>query len=381
MRLAREGGTELLLPPVVAKRGPARRAAVFYNPAMSLDRDIGVAVLTAWGRARNRKVAAWEMLAATGVRGLRLLVESRALESLDLTEANPAAFEVLSSNAARYAGQGAKAVHADALLEPPRAGYGYVELDPYGSPLPFLASAIRALAPDGLLGVTATDLMVLAGPQPAVCERKYGAHPLHGWLGPEGGLRILLATLSRAARKAQRGFRPRLAYVLGHHLRVYAELPPGGGAVLDPIHLVPGDPTTGPTLGGTGPFGPLWTGPIFDQEFLSTLGVPSTAAEPRPLARLLARWREEREADTPFAYEPNRVAAALGLPKPPPLGSLLEELRARGFLAARSHLTASAFRTTAPREEVEAAAREVARRLDPTTPRTTGSSRTGAPPS
>ncbi|MCI4364021.1 MAG: hypothetical protein L3K13_06965, partial [Thermoplasmata archaeon] len=154
----------------------------------------------------------------------------------------------------------------------------------------------------------------------------------------------------------------RLAYVLGHHLRVYAEFPPGDGTEADPVGLVGSDPAAGPPLGGTGPFGPLWTGPIFDGALLGALAVPNTASDPLALSRLFARWKEESGADTPFAYEPNRLAAVLELVEPPSLGRLLEELRGRGFAAARSHITASAFRTTAPREEVEAAARRVAAR-------------------
>jgi tRNA (guanine26-N2/guanine27-N2)-dimethyltransferase len=330
---------------------------VFYNPAMATDRDIGVAVLSAWAKRRGHSGEGWEMLAATGVRGLRLLNESAALSGIDLTEANPDAFEVLARNAARFAGRGARAHRADAREDPPRAPYDYIELDPYGSPLPFLGSALRALSVNGLLGVTATDLMVLAGPQPEVCLRKYGARPLRGWLGPEGGLRILIAALARAAREEGRGFRLRLAYVLGHHLRVYAELPQAGEGAPDPVGTVGEDASTGPPLGGRGPFGPLWTGRLFDRGLLADLAVPAGAADPQVVGRLFERWREEAEVDATFAYEPNRIAASLGLPEPPAVPKLLEQLRSRGFAAARSHITASAFRTSAPRSEVEAAAR------------------------
>ncbi|MCI4334258.1 MAG: hypothetical protein L3K04_01290 [Thermoplasmata archaeon] len=368
MRLGREGRTELLLPPAPQREGPARRAPVFYNPAMRIDRDVGVSVLTAWGKLHPPPQRAWEMLSATGVRGLRLLVESGAFSGLDSTEAHPEAHEVLQSNCARYADRGARAFRADAREGGPAGPYDYVDLDPYGSPLLFLPAAMTALERGGLLGVTATDLMVLAGPQRKVCERRYGARPVRGWLGPEGGLRILLATLTSAARERGLGLRPILAYVLGHHLRVYGELAPSNSPLRPPVGEYPPAADDGPPLGAPGPYGPMWTGPLFERSFVESLEVPIGVSDPARLGQLLGRWREESAVDVPFAYEANRLAGELGLASPPPLAELLAELRSRGYGAARSHLTGSAFRTTAPRTEVTAAARETARKLGPGSP-------------
>ncbi|MGA7923973.1 MAG: tRNA (guanine(26)-N(2))-dimethyltransferase, partial [Thermoplasmata archaeon] len=51
---------------------------MFYNPAMALDRDLAVAVLAAEAPRGERPMDGWEMLAATGIRGLRLVEETRA---------------------------------------------------------------------------------------------------------------------------------------------------------------------------------------------------------------------------------------------------------------------------------------------------------------
>lgn len=327
---------------------------------MALDRDIGVAVLTAWREQGHPPVRAWELLAATGVRGLRLLNETRSLASLDFTEAHPPAYAVLENNTARWAGREARAYLRDAHQGGPRAPYDFVDLDPYGSPLPFVPPALAALSAGGLLAVTATDLMVLAGAQPDACVRKYAARPVRGWLGPEGGLRILLAALARLAGACGLTMTVRLAYVLGHHLRVYAELRPAQAPPELPIGTLPAAADDGPPLGGTPPFGPMWLGPLFDPALVHRLAVPPSAHDPAGAARLIERWRGEAAVPVPFAYEPNRVAEAAGLPSPPRLEALLGELRSRGFLAARSHLTASAFRTTASRSEVMDSARAIA---------------------
>lgn len=53
-----------------------------------------------------------------------------------------------------------------------------VDLDPYGTAVPFLESAIQSLADGGLLAVTFTDMAVLCARKPHVCFYKYGGAPL-----------------------------------------------------------------------------------------------------------------------------------------------------------------------------------------------------------
>ena len=73
------------MPPSPTARGPARRRAVFYNAAMQLDRDLNVAVVRAlWPDAPTTRHG-WDMLAATGVRGLRLVEETDAFATYDFT--------------------------------------------------------------------------------------------------------------------------------------------------------------------------------------------------------------------------------------------------------------------------------------------------------
>jgi tRNA (guanine26-N2/guanine27-N2)-dimethyltransferase len=323
---------------------------------MAGDRDLAVALLRSYSAARPRPRTGWEMTAATGVRGLRLLEEAGPFDAFTLTEANPEAARVLSENA--RARPEARAVCSDARHPPDGAPFDYVDLDPYGSPVPFLSAALEAVRPGGLLAVTATDMMVLAGVQPGACERRYGARPIRGRLGPEGGLRILLAYLARTAREHGRDIRPVMCYVRDHHVRASVEVrEPGPGP--DPVGRIDPAAWSGPFVGEHGPYGPLWLGPLFDRELVLTLRVPPTAARPREVEGFLDRVRDEVQADVPFYYEANTLAAALDLPQPPPLASLLGALRDEGHRAGRTHARPEGFRTDAPRTTVEALARRL----------------------
>ena len=328
---------------------------------MAIDRDLEVAVGRAVAQGRAGRLRVWEMTAATGVRGLRLLHESGALGELLSTESHPCAFDVLERNSARYSSEGARARRHDARVPVPGlAPVDWVDLDPYGTPAPFLPSALSALGEGGLLSITATDLRVLAGVERGAAERRYGGRPIRGRLGPEGGLRLLLAWVDRALRA--RGFRarPLLSYVRDHHVRAYVRVEPENGSS-SPVGLVELGTWTGPPLPGPGPYGPLWLGPLFDPALVALLQVPATAAEPERLARFLGRLQDETAADRPFFYESNSLAESLRLAEPPPVSRLIDALRAEGEVAARSHVREGAFRTTAPRARVEALARRVAR--------------------
>ena len=324
---------------------------------MAADRDLNVALLRGEREAGGRLARGWEMLAATGVRGLRILHESSALDRLDLTEWQEAAFPVLEANVARFAAEGAHARRFDARSALERGSFGYVDLDPYGSPLPFVDSALDAVAPGGLLAVTATDLRVLAGADRTAAERLYGGRPVRGRLGPEGGLRLLLATLARRAAALGRELRPCLAYVGGHHLRAYVRITEGATAS-PPIGTIDPVSWTGPPLGEGGPFGPLWLGPLCDPAVVARLTVPPMAAHPVELARRLEMFRQESLLDRPFYYESNTLAEELGLPEPPSTLAMSEALARHGYRLARSQVRPGAFRTDAPHAVVAEAARE-----------------------
>ena len=325
---------------------------------MALDRDLAVAVVRAWSRAYRPLRSGWEMMAATGARGLRLLVEGGTFETFTLTEANPEAVEVLRANAGSVAGT--RVVRADAREPPSGAPFDYVDLDPYGTPAPFVDTALAAVRPGGVLAVTATDMTVLAGAQPDACRRRYAARPVRGRLGPEGGLRILLAFIARRARAQDRGVRSVFSYVLGHHVRAVVEVA-GAPREADPVGSIDTEVWAGPPVGGHGSYGPLWLGPLFDPGLTPSLQPPPEASDPARLASLLDRIREEVTVDVPFYYEPNAIAKSLSLLQPPARETIVNALRTAGYRAARTHVRPEGFRTDAPRSEVEAIVRRVGR--------------------
>ncbi len=318
-----------------------------------------MAFAVAWAGPGGASRTGWEVTAATGVRGLRLLHESGAFRSFLLTETHPAAFRVLEANAHRV--PGATPRLADGREIPEGAPFDFVDVDPYGTPVPFLPAAISAVRPGGVLAVTATDMMVLAGVQRGASESRYDARPVRGRLAPEGGLRILLAYLARVARTHARRIEPLLAYAKDHYVRAYVRLPPvATGVPDDPVGRIDPAYWDGPRLAGRGPYGPFWLGPLSEPELVRALHLPPGAARPREVSGFLERLLEEAGIDRPFYYEPNVLAAELHLAAPPSVAVLRDGLRAEGYRAGRTHARPEGIRTDAPRATVEAVARTLA---------------------
>ncbi len=346
-QLHREGTSDFFLPPGPLRperRGPAHRAAVFYNPAMSFTRDLDVAVLRAVALERGRRLRVWEALAASGIRSVRWLNETEALSDLVATELNPEALSYLRRNLRPW--ERAHVLSQDARKPEIPERFDWVDLDPYGTPVPFLPAAVKRLEPGGILSVTATDTAVLAGPERKSCLERYGARPLRTYLCREAGLRILLAHVSSVAGREERGIHPLLCYGRDHHFRIYVQLVAPGEK--PPIHEVPFPGYTGPPIPEGRRGGPLWTGPLFDPGFLRRMEVPGSAEQGPAVGVWLELLREESAVDRLFYYEVGEVCKSLGLARPPRRDRIFSSLRAAGWTAARTHLDPAGFRTDAP---------------------------------
>lgn len=83
-----------------------------------------------------------------------------------------------------------------------------IDLDPYGTAVPFLESSLSAMQNGGLMCVTFTDMAVLCARKPHVCFYKYGAAPLPKKYCHEMALRIVLYTISTMANKYGKHIEP-----------------------------------------------------------------------------------------------------------------------------------------------------------------------------
>jgi len=233
-----EGKARVLVPALDKSAGePEQRlrsmAPVFYNPVMKPNRDTAVLVLRAHQGNIGRGVDACEPLAGSGVRGIRFALEVSDVERVVMGDLSPSAVRLGELNAERNGVSGKvsfRLLDANLLLSLhcyPGGRFDYVDVDPYGSPAPFLDTAVRSVNNHGILALTATDMAPLCGVNPKACIRKYGGRPLAGEFCHETALRLLTGALVRQAAVHERAATPLFSYYSNHYVRVYSRLDKG----------------------------------------------------------------------------------------------------------------------------------------------------------
>lgn len=196
---------------------------------MSYSRDISVIVVNHLFRGR-RGVKFCDVMAGSGALGVRLMNESGVVSEAVLNDLNPEAHRLLSANL-RYCNPQVRVEianrDANALLSSANETYGgfdYVDLDPAGTPAPFIENTVRACRAKGVIGITATDLAPLCGVHVDACVRKYGAKSIRCPFSRELALRILVGFAARSAARLGVAVEPVLSYVKDHYARLFLGL-------------------------------------------------------------------------------------------------------------------------------------------------------------
>ncbi|KAL1423410.1 hypothetical protein MTO96_021165 [Rhipicephalus appendiculatus] len=109
--------------------------------------------------------------------------------------------------------------------------FDVIDLDPYGSPAPFLDAAVQAVQDRGLLLVTCTDMAILCGNSSETCRAKYGAVSLKSKCCHEMALRIILQSIESHANRYGRYTVPLLAISVDFYVRVFVRVYTGPAIV------------------------------------------------------------------------------------------------------------------------------------------------------
>ena len=203
-------------------------APVFYNPRMKLSRDIGVVIVEAFSDYLNRQeLVVIEPLSATGIRGLRYLIENKGrVSKLILNDHNPLSYNVIRTNIKINKIEDfveAYNLDAELLLYKLRSEGvrpDIIDLDPFGSPSYFLDTALKVIKHRGMICMTATDLPPLFGTYPLTAYRRYMAKVYRTEFYKECGVRILIGFVAREAARLDKGIYPLYSQATDHYIRL-----------------------------------------------------------------------------------------------------------------------------------------------------------------
>jgi len=220
--------------------------------------------------------------------------------------------------------------------------FDYIDIDPYGSPVPFVDIAIQSVRNRGVIGITATDTANLSGSNPKKCLRRYMAHSSRTCVRHEVGVRILLGYIGRMAAKYDKGILPLLSIYYGHHYRVFIAVFEGAKRADETLENIKIVETPDNVV-----VGPIWVGDLHDKRILERMKIEDYFVSKKLFSKMLEIWKEEKGL---FFYELHYLSSIWKINTPPIL-KVIEELCKEGYYASRTQFSPTGIRTNIPLNE------------------------------
>lgn len=367
------------------------KAPVFYNPIMEFNRDLAILAMQTYQMMMNHEIKICEPLTGTGVRGIRFAAELRGVQKVVMGDINEEAYRLAKLNV-KANGLASKAIvkHAEAnqllgCYSAPQKRFDAIDVDPFGSPVRFLDSAVRALRDGGLIAVTATDMAPLCGVHPRACIRKYGGKPLRTEYCHELAARLLAGCLSTAAARQDIGTDVVFSHRAEHYVRIYAIIHYGAKMAdmsvrsmgyirhcFKCLHRETESQMFGTERSNVCPecgsklsiAGPLWLGSLWNAHFIQLM---SSDACDRSLgcARRVQRMLNtiQTEVDAPITYYViDKVCDSLNLPVPS-VRKVMDRLNEENFQTSLTHFSTHALRSNAPASKIREVISTLARNI------------------
>ncbi len=302
----------------------SKKLPVFYNPEMELNRSISVALIIALDCSLSIALP----LAGSGVRGVRFLKECSSI-NVHFNDLNPKAISLIKENLKLNKVHGTVTnLDADIFLLNSK-GFDYIDIDPFGSPNFYLDSAVKRIARNGILAVTATDTSALSGTFIKACLRKYWARPLHNSLMHEIGLRILIRKVQLIAAQYEKALTPIFCHSTKHYIRVYFQCEKGkqkADAIIKQHKEFDGA-------------GPLWVGQLWDKKLVSKMKLG-----------LLSVIKEEAKIPVVGFYDIHAICKKLKK-KTPTMETIFAKVKKAGYKISLTHFSKYGVRSDMPRDE------------------------------
>jgi tRNA (guanine26-N2/guanine27-N2)-dimethyltransferase len=317
---------------------------VFYNPFSKVLRDIAVSAF----KAINKKDSIFilDAFTATGVRGIRYVLEGNCKASfLDISEnAVKCCKENLIKN-----GIEAEVIKSDvnAYVLSSHVKFNAIEIDPFGSPVPYLWPCIKALSEKkhSYLSVTATDLQVLCGLNKNAAKKYYQAEIERINSCHEMALRVLIKKIAEIAIEQNAGIVPIISFYHRHSIKAIVKILRGDKHARETLKNIEKVSIKNWENGkNEKAIGPLWIGKLKDNEIVNELEESNDKSG--KIIRII-----KKELDTLFFYTTEEISKALKINEPRAI-DIVKALKENGYKASLTHFSSKGFKTDANFDDV-----------------------------
>ena len=348
MQTIKEATTQIIAP---VQKVVDRKMPVFYNPVMKLNRDFSVMAINA---IKKTGLKIGLPLAGSGIRAIRLIKETqpKKIESIYVNDKKENYKEYFEKNIEINEFSDEEKNKLSIFNEDANSfmmqnkPFDYLDIDPFGTPNPFLDSAVRAIRSEGILAVTATDTSALCGSYPKACKRKYWAEPLRNELMHEIGLRILIRKVQLVSAQYDIALIPVCSYSMDHYMKVFFKAEKGKQSVDSIMSMHKEYLSEGKV------YGPIFMGALNDLVFLKEMRKYADENIDTRSVKLLDTLIVETELGGFGFYDAHKIAKRnkISIPK---FEHIFSELKKKGYKATRTHFTDTGIKTDAALEDIE----------------------------
>jgi tRNA (guanine26-N2/guanine27-N2)-dimethyltransferase len=378
-----EGNTRLLVPAASLNNKVPSKTPAFFNPAAKFNRDISVLIYRTFSSEYKQNIKSFaDAFSGIGARALRVAVEVPGIENIYLNDINVLAIEA-AKKAAELNGvtkrcyysidEVCKFLTQYSTINGER--FSIIDLDPFGTPAPFVDCVLRSILDGGLISITATDTTVLCGVYPIVCHRKYYGRSLNTHYTNEIALRLVISLIALTAARLDLAIEPIFAHANLHYLRIYVKVlvsSSKANKVYDNIrylrhcfkcgnrNVVERNNMSEVCEICDSKFsfaGQMWINKLFDKNLISKSishkPVNDSSQAMKEMGRcnkLFSICMDELD-DIPYYFRGDEIASKLRI-NPYPLQTLVDKLSSAGYRSSKTSFNPSAFKTNARIDEI-----------------------------
>ena len=226
----KEGEVTLLVPTQSVTQMEPPKFPAFFNPAAKFNRDISILIYRHFIDQSRKNISFVDSMCGLGARGVRVGKEIPQIQKVVFND-----FNLLSAQTAKVNAMINNIYHKSDFYTSETCNFlscsanfdnraTVIDLDPFGTPAPFLDCILRGVENEGMISITATDTAVLQGVYPRVCYRKYYGIPLRTRYSLEIGTRLLLSSTALVASRLDLYINPIFAHSYRNYVRIYCKV-------------------------------------------------------------------------------------------------------------------------------------------------------------
>ena len=351
-------------------------APVFYNPHMELNRDLSILAIQAFQKKEQREIDICDLFGGSGIRGIRYKNEIDGVGHVYINDISETAnyYEQHNIDLNNLDNIEISQHDASMFLRLKRGEFDVIDIDPFGTPSPFIDSAGYCARRNSLLCVTATDTSALCGTYQAPCIRKYNAKPYKSEYCHETGIRILAGFVALTLSKYGKYIEVKMSHSTEHYMRLYIEVKKGPkkcdkslkniGYINHCKHCLHRQTSKGlataiddkcPVCGEKLIHaGPLWLGDLQDSEFIKLM-IDETENKKintkKEALKLLNLCLEESDGPATF-YDAHAICKSLKI-SAPKLDLIFDKLKNEGYLTTKTHYNPLGIKCDAKINEIK----------------------------